>query len=625
MCGIAGYISNQLSQEIGYQMAIAMTHRGPSHQGAMVFESQHCVLAHARLSIIDLSEGANQPMVYGNLAIVFNGEIYNFREIKRELENLGHRFLLESDTEVIIHAYQQWGVNCVDRFIGMFAFAILDKEKEELVIVRDRAGVKPLYYYVNGDTFLFASELKAFYQHSAFKRQVDKNALGLYFKYGYVPAPYAIFENTFKLKAGHYLRYDIRHRSYECHPYWNVMDYYLRPTLDISYEEAKTELERILESAFNYRMVADVPVGIFLSGGYDSTGLTAILQKNRTEKLKTFTIGFPTGTNEAPIAREIARRLGTDHTECTCTEEECKAIIPTLPFFYDEPFADNSAVPTILVSRLARKKVTVALSADAGDETFAGYNRYEGLAGIMKYLHAMRHFGGKGLASIVDGVCKMVNPYSFLHEKGETVAKLLRTAPEYRAAVATEGGSYSVLAESVYKRLLRQDYPAPMFRLDERNFHDTISVATAMDYVNYMADDILVKVDRAAMSVSLEGREPLIDHRIIEFAAQLPIDYKIKDGVKKRIYRDIVYQYVPKELMDRPKTGFMMPVDGWLRGDLRYLLDEYIDHKTLDDSLFDVESIMHIKDLYLKDRLRHENKVIWRLLMFQMWWKENMQ
>lgn len=624
MCGIAGYISDSLSQEIGYDMAMAMKHRGPSHQGAVVFEQQQCVLAHARLSIIDLSEGANQPMMYGDLSIVFNGEVYNFREIRKELETLGHQFQLDSDTEVIIHAYQQWGVECVKRFIGMFAFAILDKAKDELIVMRDRAGVKPLYYYVNGGTFLFASELKAFYRHPAFKRTLNKQAIGLYFKYGYVPAPYAIFEHTYKLKPGHFLKYDIRKRKYEIHQYWNVMDFYHRPLLDISYDEAKQELERILESAFNYRMVADVPVGVFLSGGYDSTALTAILQKNRTERLKTFTIGFPTGTNEAPIAREIAHRLGTDHTEAICTEEDCKKIIPTLPFFYDEPFADNSAVPTILVSQLARKKVTVALSADAGDETFAGYNRYQGLAGIMKYLHAMRHLGGKGLASMVDGVTHLVNPYSFLHEKGETFAKLLRTAPEYRAAVATEGGSYSVLAESVYKKLLFQDYPAPMFMLDERAFNDTISVATAMDYVNYMADDILVKVDRAAMSVSLEGREPLIDHRIIEFAAQLPIDYKIKDGVKKRILRDIVYQYLPQELMDRPKTGFMMPVDGWLRNDLRYLLDEHINRQVLDSSLFDVDSIMRIKDLYLNDRLGHENKVVWRLLMFQMWRKENL-
>ena len=624
MCGIAGYISDSLSQEIGYKMAMAMKHRGPSHQGAMVFEQQQCVLAHARLSIIDLSEGANQPMLFEDLAIVFNGEVYNFREIKKELIALGHHFNLDSDTEVIIHAYREWGVGCVKKFIGMFAFAILDKAKGELVIMRDRAGVKPLYYYQVGNTFLFASELKAFYQHPAFKRVLNKKALGLYFKYGYVPAPYAIFENTHKLKPGHYMIYHLDSHSYECHCYWNVMDFYHRPTMDISYEEAKKELERILDSAFNYRMVADVPVGVFLSGGYDSTALTAILQKNRTEKLKTFTIGFPTGTNEAPIAREIAHRLGTDHTEAMCSEEECKEIIPTLPFYYDEPFADNSAVPTILVSQLARKKVTVALSADAGDETFAGYNRYEGLAGIMKYLNAMRRLGGNGLAGIVDGINKMVNPYSFLHEKGETFAKLLRTAPEYRAAVATEGGSFSVLAESVYKKFLRQDYPKAMFMLDEREFNDTISVATAMDYVNYMADDILVKVDRAAMSVSLEGREPLIDHRIIEFAAQLPIDYKIKDGVKKRILRDIVYQYVPKELMDRPKTGFMMPVDGWLRNDLRYLLDEHINRKALDSSIFHVEQVMEIKDLYLNDLLKHENKVVWRLLMFQMWSKENM-
>lgn len=623
MCGICGYIGKQLSAELAIDMVKAMKHRGPNHQETRLFPDNDCSLGHARLSIIDLSEAANQPMEYGNFAIVFNGEIYNFLEIRKDLESKGHKFNLHSDTEVILHSYQEWGEKCVERFIGMFAFAILDKDKNELILARDRAGVKPLYYHVTGETFIFASELKAFYRHSAFLKDIDKNAVGLYFKYGYIPAPYSIFKKTYKLKPGHILKYDINKRDFSIRQYWNVLDYYTAPRLNINYDDAKEELEKILSSAFNYRMVADVPVGVFLSGGYDSTGLTAILQKDRTEKLKTFTIGFPTGINEAPAANEIANYIGTDHTEYICTQNDCKQIIPQLPFYFDEPFADNSAVPTILVSKLARKQVTVALSADGGDETFAGYNRYAGLANIMRYIRMLKNVKGNSIAKLVDNITNLTNPYSFIHEKGETLAKIIRTENKHRISVATEGGSYSTLMESVYNRIMNIPYPSPILLLDETLYSDPISVATATDYLNYMADDILVKVDRSAMSVSLEGREPLIDHRIIEFAAMLPIDYKYNKGIKKRIYRDIVYKYVPKEMLDRPKTGFMMPVDDWLKNDLKYLLEENINVSALNSELFNVDNVLNIKDSFYKDKLYHENKIIWRLLMFQMWHKYN--
>lgn len=625
MCGICGYIDEKLSLETTTEMVAMMKHRGPDHQEARNYPRNDCSLGHARLSIIDLSDAANQPMEYAGLAIVFNGEVYNFKDIRHELEKCGHHFLLDSDTEVILHAYKEWGDKCVDKFVGMFAFAILDTASNELTLFRDRAGVKPLYYYVKDGVFLFASELKAFYKYPAFVKSLDHHAAALYFKYGYVPAPYAIFKNTFKLRAGHILKYNISDRTFRITKYWDVLDYYQQPRLDISYETAKEEMERILRSAFNYRMISDVPVGIFLSGGYDSTGLAAILQADRTERLKTFTIGFPTGTNEAPAAREIAALLGTEHTEYICTEKECKEIIPELPFFFDEPFADNSAVPTILVSRVAGEKVKVALSADGGDETFAGYNRYAGLASVMKYMRLLKGLRGNGMSHVVNTLTEaLARPYSFLHEKGETLAAILRTPQAFRTAVATEGGSYSTLAKSVYGKLLRLPYPIPVFMPDERMFGDAISVAMAMDYINYMADDILVKVDRAAMSVSLESREPLIDHRIIEFAARLPLNYKFKDGVQKRIYRDIVYKYIPKQMLDRPKTGFMMPVDGWLRSDLKYLIEEHINDRALDMEIFNATNVLKIKDLFYDSKLGHENKVIWRLLMFQMWKEKNM-
>ncbi len=626
MCGICGVIdSGVLSLESGRRMVKAMMHRGPDHQEVKLYPKNNCMLGHARLSIIDLSSGANQPLEYGNYVIAFNGEIYNFREIRQELIAKGHQFLLDSDTEVIVHAFAEWGNDCVKRFVGMFAFAILDKENDILTLARDRAGIKPLYYYEHDGVFLFGSELKALYPYPAFTKVVKKDAVALYFKYGYVPAPFSIYENTWKLLPGHVLEYNIAKRKKTISKYWDVMDYYKRPRLAVNYEDAKKELEQILVSAFNYRMVADVPVGVFLSGGYDSALLTTLLQKDRTEKLKTFTIGFEDKDwNEAPAAKELAQRLGTEHTEYLCTQEDCKAIIPELPFFYDEPFADNSAVPTILVSRLARKQVKVALSADGGDETFAGYNRYGGLYSVQKILRMMRGVKSKRLS---DWCCRIGNtfiqPYSFLHEKSEAFSKLLAIEPQYRVALTAESGSFSTLSESVYNDVCCLDFPKPMFLLDEREFDSPISVATAMDYVNYMPDDILVKVDRATMSVSLEGRDPLLDHRIIEYAAQLPISYKFDNGNKKRIYKDILYQYIPKEMMERPKSGFMMPVDAWLRGDLRYLLEENLG-STLNAAFFHVDKVKEMKDLYLEGKLGHENKVIWRILAFQLWQKINL-
>ena len=620
MCGICGFVGRNLSKETGMQMVQAMIHRGPDNQSAQVYADNHCVLGHARLSIIDLSETANQPMESGQYAIVFNGEVYNYREIKAELSRLGHVFERQSDTEVVLHAYQAWGVHCLDRFIGMFAFAILDRKDNKLFLARDRAGVKPLYYYQNGLTFMFASETKAFYPHPDYTRVISKESVALYFKYGYVPAPHSIYQDTHQLLPGHWMVYDIATHQLSTGKYWDVLNVYQQPLLDIGYDEAKSELEKILKSAFEYRMVADVPVGVFLSGGYDSALLTALLQKDRSERLKTFTIGFEDEKwNEAPAAKALADYLHTDHTEYICTQEDCKRIIPEIPHFYDEPFADNSAVPTILVSRLARKDVKVALSADGGDETFCGYNRYTGLYGVLKILRMMAAVRSPFLSKTVGALSRMAPAYSFYREKGEYLACLLDTPREQRIALTAEGGAFSTLMQSVYSQICAIPYPNSPFLLDQTLYHDPLSVAMAMDYINYMPNDILVKVDRATMSVSLEGRDPLLDHRIVEFAARLPIDYKFKDGQMKRIYKDILYQYVPREMMERPKTGFMMPVDSWLQTDLKYLLEDYLSEKTLSPEFFNVKNVLHIKDLFYQNKLGHETKVIWRLLMFQMW------
>lgn len=619
MCGIIGYIDKAPSVELGLQMAKALKHRGPDHQGAKLYAQNHCCLAHARLSIIDLRAAANQPMEYGNLAIVFNGEIYNFKEIKEELKRLGHQFMLDSDTEVILHAYEEWGTSCVNHFIGMFAFAILDQEANELILFRDRAGVKPLYYYEHENCFMFASELKALYPHPDFHKELDLEGVALYFKFGYIPTPLSIFKGVKKLPPGTYLKYSISTRTCEIFNYWNVLDYYTLPKLTLTYEEAKEQLETILKSACNYRMVSDVPVGVFLSGGYDSVGVTALLQNERTERLKTFTIGFPIGNNEAPIAKEIAHLLGTDHTEYICTPDDCKGIIPDLPYFYDEPFADNSAIPTILVSKLARRQVKVALSADAGDEIFAGYNSYTSLEKQLKYLKTV--VKSDLLSNLFMQISKITNPYSFLREKSECFAKLFKYEDYHRISVAFEGGGS--LMQSLFSKIINLPYPSPSFLQDERLIKEPISIAQVIDYLNYLPNNILVKVDRATMSVSLEGREPLLDHRIIEFAAQLPEEYKYLDGNKKRIFKDIVNKYVPKEIMDRPKTGFSMPINNWLKDDLKFLVEDNL-NDSMDKSFFNIRFISQLKELFYAGKLGHEEKTIWRLIEFQLWHKQNM-
>ena len=616
MCGFCGVIEEKLSQERMEKMIKSLKHRGPDAQAVKLYNENCCALAHARLSIIDLSKEANQPMDYHHLSIVFNGEIYNFGELKEELRGLGHFFTLNSDTEVILHAYEEWGTKCVDKFIGMFAFAILDKKENEIFLFRDRAGVKPLYYYFKDGLFMFSSELKAFYHHPCFEKKISLESVALYFKYHHIPSPYAIFENTKKLLPGHYLKYCISSHCIEISQYWNVLDFYCRPLNNIPYNDALLHLESILKSAFKYRMVADVPVGVFLSGGYDSCGVAAMLQAEMSSKLKTFTIGFTEGKNEAPDAKKIANYIGTDHTEYICSPEDAMNIIPDIPRYYDEPFDDSSAIPTILVSRLARQEVKVALSADGGDETFAGYSNIRRIEKLKSFIENTRFINSDWASKTAMFLCKGLNQFSDLREKGEAYSRLLNSEPYLKYSISVEGSSN--MMESLFHKLLKIGYPPFMFLQDDRKFNDPVSVALAIDYMNYLPNDILTKVDRATMSVSLEGREPLLDHRILEFVASLPSTYKLYQGQSKRIYKDIVHKYIPKELMDRPKTGFGIPILHWLKKELRYLLEENINEK-MESEFLNIPYVLKMKKLFLEDKLGHEERLIWRILEFQLW------
>ncbi|MEO6546356.1 MAG: asparagine synthase C-terminal domain-containing protein, partial [Ferruginibacter sp.] len=434
--------------------------------------------------------------------------------------------------------------------------------------------------------------------------------------------PYTIFENTYKLKPGHILNLDFAEQSLDITQYWNVETFYRLPKLEMPYEDAKENVHQLLRTASTYRMVADVPVGVFLSGGYDSTAVTAILQKDNTEKIKTFTIGFEEGNNEAPFAKETAEYLGTDHTEFICTAKEAQKIIPDLPYFFDEPFADSSAIPTILVSRLARQQVTVALSADAGDEVFAGYTRY---ADLGKKLYQLNRLPDtiKPVASMVTALAsRMVsNKRPELKHKLHGVSKAIQSDRLKQSSVLFQ--LMNSLPKSYRQDLFlsrKPDYSTG-YSIDTSGFHHELEIAMAVDYQLYLQNDILTKVDRATMSVSLEGREPLLDQRLVEFAAQLPFEYKYDGKTAKRILKDIVHEYIPKKMMDRPKSGFSLPIYVWLRGDLSYLFDEYLNEKAIGISgLFDTKFVMEQVRKFKNGSL-HYDPFIWKMLMFQMWYK----
>ncbi len=629
MCGISGFIDfrNSSSFQILKDCTDVLSHRGPDGSGYEFIQNENCQvgMGHRRLSIIDLSNAAAQPMWYKNFCITFNGEIYNYSEIKSELEKLGHEFISHSDTEVILHAWEQWKEEMVQRFIGMFALVIYDSDKRELNCFRDRAGVKPFYYYWHNGIFIFGSELKAIVKHPAFEKKLSIDVIASYMQLGYVAAPHCIFENARKLKPGYYLTFKLKNKSIKLQQYWNVYDAYNKPPLKINLVEAIEEAEKLLTNAFQYRMVSDVPVGVFLSGGYDSSCVTALLQKNNTQKIKTFTIGVPdVGLNEAPFAKNIAKHLGTDHTEYYCTQKEAMEIVPQLPFFYDEPFADSSAIPTSLVSKIARNKVTVALSADGGDEIFAGYNRYDYIMKYGKVLKIIPQFIRKSVAEVMNNIpaqsITVLNKHYLFYTRYEKIKSLLKDPSEQNIMLHLTKAIDNEETLKLFKKPIKiLNTALGSKELLEENY-STLAYMMAIDYQTYLPDDILQKVDRATMSVGLEGREPFLDHRIIEWAAQLPMVYKYNKGKKKSIIKDIVHKYLPEEMMDRPKTGFGIPIAAWMRNDLKPFLDHYLEETFMNkQNIFQIGEIQRIKTSFFNGRAEKAEK-LWYLLMFQMWY-----
>ncbi len=632
MCGITGFCDftkKSTSKEL-ISMRDSLEHRGPDGKGELFHElaTVSVGLAHRRLSIVDLSSEGLQPMVFENLELIYNGEIYNFQEIQVELELLGYIFTSKSDTEVLLKAYHAWGLNALEKFRGMFAIAIFDKNKEELTLIRDRAGVKPLYWYFKEGLFLFASELKAFHKHPNFKKVIDQDVLAQYLQHGYVLQPNCIFESTRQLEAGYTLHLSLKTQVIMKNQYWSVSDFYKKPKVILSDEVAINKTEEVLKESFNYRMLSDVPVGTFLSGGYDSSLVTALIQADRDERVNTFTIGFKEkGYDEAPYARAVAKHLGTNHTEYYCTQKDALAVIPKLAEIYDEPFGDASAIPTVLVSQLAGAKVGVSLSADGGDEIFAGYTAYANLSKIHNINKKIPNILRRGGA----GVLNMINPKRIPFTKNfynfeiryEKMKKMLRAE---NAAQLLEQSYEQYSKDELNKLLLKNPYKLKSgFDTDMTTVPDSLSQMLMLDYKTYMADDILTKVDRATMSVGLEGREPFLDSKIIEFAAQLPNEMKYRDGEKKWVLKQVTHKYLPKSMMDRPKMGFSPPISEWFRDELKSYFLHYLSTERLSrEGLFNPSEVIRLRDEYLLGKNVSIHR-LWFILMFEMWYERWME
>ena len=639
MCGIAGLFDSAASAgaEALRAAALAMTdtlaHRGPDGDGVWTDAQAGLALGHRRLAIIDLSPGGAQPMTSGDgrYVVTYNGEIYNYRELRAELEKLGRKFRSQSDTEVMLEAFCEWGVEAgLRRLIGMFAIALWDKRERALILVRDRLGIKPLYWAKFGPVLLFGSEIKALRAHSAWCGRVDRAALADYLRFAYVPGPATIFEGVNKLQPGHMLTLRAGDEP-RAKAFWSALDVAsagIAARRDIGDEEATERLDELLSDAVGRRMIADVPLGAFLSGGIDSSTVVALMQAQSARPVKSFTIGFAERDyDEATNARAVAKHLGTDHTELAVTPAEAQAAIPTLADWYDEPFADSSQVPTLLVSRLTRKHVTVSLSGDGGDEAFAGYNRHVAAPGLWRRISGLpmplRKFAACAIACVPpplwDATLRLVMGARAPRHAGDQAHKAAAllasdSANEMYRRLVTQWRDVSGLLESppASRSPAFDDVAAP--------FGPMLDRMRALDTVTYLPDDVLTKLDRASMAFALEGRVPLIDHRVIEFTWTLPNRMLVRGGQGKWILRRVLDKYVPRELVDRPKTGFSLPIGDWLRGPLRDWAEDLLSERALSASPIRPAPVRKLWGAHLAGR-RNAQHALWVILMYQLWAK----
>lgn len=652
MCGLTGFWEPGRCQHdeaavTVRHMADALVHRGPDDAGVWVDTAAGLALGHRRLAVVDLSPAGHQPMVSasGRYAIVFNGEIYNHNELRRDLETTDHSpaWRGHSDTETLLAAVEVWGLEqTLARSVGMFALALWDSQERQLWLARDRLGEKPLYYGWQRGVLLFGSELKALRAHPAFEGEIDRGALATFFRHNYVPAPHSIYQGIRKLPPGCWLRLTEQQAAARVWPepvaYWSLKETVetgLHAPFAGTETEAAQALEERLRESISLQMLADVPLGAFLSGGIDSTTVVALMQAQSSRPVKTFAIGFHEDEyNEAQHAAAVARHLGTEHTELYVTPEQAMAVIPRLPQLYDEPFADSSQIPTFLVARLARQHVTVCLSGDGGDELFGGYNRYFWAHRLWTRLsgtpHILRRAAAAGLLTVPpDGWNRLWNAI------GPVLPRRLRVPNPgdklHRLAEVLRSNS----AQMIYHHLVSHWWKPEALVLGATETTTALSRPEvwlgvddprhwmmALDSFTYLPDDILVKVDRAAMGVSLETRVPMLDHRVVELAWRMPLAYKIRDHKGKWLLRQVLYRYVPRHMVDRPKQGFGVPIDHWLRGSLRDWAEDLLSERRLrEEGYLDPAPVRALWAEHLSGR-RNWQYLLWDVLMWEAWFDQ---
>ena len=609
MCGIIGIVAapgQPLADErVGRAMNAAIRHRGPDDEG--LFRDDQAMIGMCRLSIIDLA-GGHQPLhgADGRVQVVFNGEIYNYRELRAELEARGCRFTTQSDTEVIVHGYLEYGVACFERLHGMFAIAIWDARERSLLLARDRFGEKPLFYDDDGKRIAFASELKSLLQVPGFRRDVDADAVQSYVCFGYVPSPSSIFGSVRKLPPAHFLRYANGRCSLQ--RYWTLA-FGQRSSLDEA--TAEEELAGLLDQAVSSRLVADVPFGAFLSGGLDSSVVVALMAKHMSQPVSTFSIGFREDAfNELSDARRVADHLGTDHHELI-VEPDAVDMLDKLVWYLDEPFADSSAVPTFLVAQLACKDVKMVLTGDGGDEAFAGYDRY------LRYLRLQQFGGARPLAAVAARIAGRVLPGSRGYRLSRVGERLAQQFPEdYLSGVALTRAD---TAAALLGRAVPDHYQGLAHVSRGLTQESALDRIVTIDFDSYLPDDILVKLDRMAMANSLEGRAPLLDHRLVEFAVRLPESMRIRDGRGKYLLRKVAERWLPRELLAKPKQGFAIPLARWFRGELRDLAEDVIASRTFRErGLMNADVAQDILRVHLAGAADH-GEILWSIVSMELW------
>jgi asparagine synthase (glutamine-hydrolysing) len=636
MCGIAGFfrpsgLADSIAGAVVERLSATLLHRGPDDAGTWVDGDAGIALGHRRLAVLELSAAGHQPMISASCryVIVFNGEIYNHLDIRSEIEASdslcpwrGH-----SDTETLLAGFDRWGIEpTLKRAVGMFAFALWDRQNRLLTLARDRMGEKPLYYGWQGDIFLFGSELKALRAHPDFRPEIDRNVVAGYMRRGFIAAPNSIYRNVFKLLPGVFLQLSSRQAPGtipEVNTYWSlraVAESGLAKPFEGSDRDAVGELERHLMGALSLQRIADVPLGAFLSGGLDSSTVVALLQAQSSFAAKTFTIAFcESDFQEAEHAKAVARHLGTDHTEMYVTAREALEVMPKLPDLYDEPFGDSSAIPTFLVSQLARRHVTVSLSGDGGDELFGGYRRYQRTADIWRIMRCIPFSARTAMSSAIRAASR--------HVDGSSLGWKANRLALYLAARKGEECYYAQIMQryDASRLVVGVDAAAPTLgllpaSLSRGNLYSDMMYS---DAATYLPDDILTKVDRASMAVSLEARVPMLDHRLVEFAWRLPFNMKVRNRESKWLLRQVLQKYVPRSMVDRPKMGFGIPIGQWLRGPLRSWAEDLLSEDRLRrGGLLDPHVVR-------KQWLRHIGGLsegvdsLWQVLAFQSWHAKN--